>query len=215
MDALSTLQHVRLVPVVSIADADHAVPLARALLAGGIPAIEVTLRTEAALDAIAAIAHGVPDIIVGAGSIRRPEQLRAAQERGARFGVCPGSSPSLLDAAADASFPFVPGASTASEMIALLERGYTLQKFFPAERLGGLATIKALSAPLPEVLFFPTGGIDASIARDYLAFDRVQCIGGSWFVSNEAVVRGEFAVVEAAARAAMQVIEGVLTNTKP
>jgi len=208
MDARSTLQGVRLVPVVSIADVDHAVPLARAFLAAGIPAIEVTLRTEAAMDAIAAIARHVPDIIVGAGSIRRPEHLRAVQERGARFGVCPGSSPTLLDAAAAASFPFVPGAATASEMIALLERGYSLQKFFPAERLGGLATIKALSAPLPEVLFFPTGGIDASLARDYLAFDRVQCIGGSWFVSNAAVSQGDFDAVEAAARAAMQVIDG-------
>jgi 2-dehydro-3-deoxyphosphogluconate aldolase/(4S)-4-hydroxy-2-oxoglutarate aldolase len=201
MDALELLGTVDLVPVVTIDSAERAVPLANALFAAGFRAIEVTLRTPVAVESIAAIANEVPDIICGAGSIRNPDQLDAVRVAGARFGVCPGSSANLLAAARD--FPFVPGAETSTEVISLLDEGYRLQKFFPAEVIGGLARISALAAPLPDVLFFPTGGIDASLAKKYLQHANVHCIGGSWFVSRDLVAGGDFATVEQSARNAI------------
>lgn len=195
MDAGSFLNDVRVMPVVVVSDTARAVPLAETLLDAGITAIEVTLRSPEALTAIERIAAGVPGLLVGAGSIRRADQMRQAVDAGAQFAVSPGASDALLDAADELDLPFVPGAVTASEMIRLLERGYTLQKFFPAEPCGGLAAIRALAAPLPEVRFFPTGGIDASLAAEYLAFPPVACVGGSWFVPPDALAAGDFAAI--------------------
>ena len=180
MNAADLLAAQRVVPVVVIDDADDAVPLAKTLLANGLDAIEVTLRTEAGLDAIDRIAREVPGMLVGAGSVRRAAQIAEVKSAGAVFAVSPGSSDALLAAAADEDLPFVPGAVTASEMLKLLDLGYTLQKFFPAELSGGAAFLKAVSAPIPEVAFMPTGGIGPDNAGDYLALPNVACIGGSW-----------------------------------
>ena len=182
MDASELFSSSRIVPVVVLEDKDIAVDLAKTLRDAGIAAIEVTLRTSDALAAIELIANQVPDIIVGAGSVRQPAHFDDIASRGARFAVSPGSSDRLIEAAVRTNMPFVPGAATASEIILLTERGYRLQKFFPAQLSGGTAKLKALSAPLPEVRFFPTGGINADLARDYLKLSCVSCIGGSWFV---------------------------------
>lgn len=180
MDALELLGHARIVPVVVIDDVDFAVPLAETLVEAGLDVIEVTLRTTAALDAIEAMAKAVPSAIVGAGSIRDREQFQEVRDRGARFAVSPGHSNNLAVAAMDHRFPFIPGAVTASEIITLREWGYTLVKFFPAELSGGVKMLKALSGPLPETRFCPTGGITPALAADYLALPQVACLGGSW-----------------------------------
>lgn len=192
MDASNLLSKSRIVPVVVIEDAATAVDLAKTLRDVGLCAIEVTLRTECALAAIELIANQVPDIIVGAGSMRRPAQFAEIAARGARFAVSPGATDLLIDEAIRSNMPLVPGAATASEMINLMERGYVLQKFFPAELLGGVAMLKALSAPLPEIRFFPTGGITAALAKDYLSLSCVTCIGGSWFVPAALLREGQF-----------------------
>lgn len=193
---------VRVVPVVVIDDADAAVPLAETLLASGLRAIEVTLRTAAALDAIAAIAADVPDMLTGAGSVRNADQLADVLKAGAAFGVSPGHSSRLLDAVDAARLPFIPGAMTPSESLALFERGYALQKFFPAGAAGGLPYLKALSGPLPEICFMPTGGIDVDNASAYLALPNVSCIGGSWIVPVETLRAGDFETIARLARAA-------------
>jgi 2-dehydro-3-deoxyphosphogluconate aldolase/(4S)-4-hydroxy-2-oxoglutarate aldolase len=195
MDATSLLAGIHLVPVVVIEDPARAVPLTEALVASGVRAIEITLRTDRALAAIEDVARSVPAILVGAGSVRQAGQLQQIVDAGAQFAVSPGSSDRLLVAARECGLPFVPGAVTASEIIRLLEHGYHLQKFFPAELAGGVAQLKALAAPLPEVRFFPTGGITLALARDYLAFERVSCIGGSWFLPEGALAEGDFASV--------------------
>ena len=195
MDAANLLSGCRVVPVVVIEDASKAVTLAETLLVVGIGAIEITLRTDAAQDAIAAVAAEVPDILVGAGSIRTPAQLARVRDLGARFAVCPGATPALLEEAGALGLPFVPGAATASEVLVLLEAGYRLQKFFPAEQLGGMAMIRALSAPIPEVRFFPTGGITPALAREYLGLPSVSCVGGSWFVPVDALRDGDFDLI--------------------
>lgn len=182
MDATELFVSSRIVPVVAIGDESVAVDLAISLRDAGIKALEVTLRTAAALRAIELIASRVPDIIVGAGSVRRPDQFPEIVERGARFAVSPGSSDSLIAKAKESKMPFIPGAVTATEILVLMERGYSLQKFFPAELSGGVAKLKALSAPLPEVRFFPTGGIDNTLISEYLSLECVNCVGGSWFV---------------------------------
>jgi 2-dehydro-3-deoxyphosphogluconate aldolase/(4S)-4-hydroxy-2-oxoglutarate aldolase len=195
MDAAALLQGIHVVPVVVIEDQKQAVPLAEALCESGVRAMEITLRTECALSAIAAVADAVPELLVGAGSIRQPDQLRRAAEAGANFAVSPGSSDQLLRAARYWAMPFVPGAVTATEIIRLLEHGYRLQKFFPAELSGGLPQLRALAAPLPEVRFFPTGGIDAARAGEYLSFEHVACVGGSWFVPAAPLRSGDFGTV--------------------
>ncbi|MCP5178312.1 MAG: bifunctional 4-hydroxy-2-oxoglutarate aldolase/2-dehydro-3-deoxy-phosphogluconate aldolase [Pseudomonadales bacterium] len=208
MDATALLGHIHLMPVVAIHDAAKAVPLAECLLEAGIAAIEITLRTEAALAAMERVARHVPGILVGAGSVRRPEQFTEIANAGARFAISPGSTDTLLAAA---NMPFIPGAATASECIRLLEHGYRMQKFFPAESLGGVKTIRALSAPLPEVRFCPTGGITEALAPDYLALDCVGCIGGSWFVSEALIDAGDFAQISqraASAAALRQLSQG-------
>jgi 2-dehydro-3-deoxyphosphogluconate aldolase/(4S)-4-hydroxy-2-oxoglutarate aldolase len=180
MDASSLLSAARVVPVVVLDDPEFAVPLAEVFLEAGLPAIEITLRTDAALACIERVAARVPDILVGAGSVREREQFPLVKDAGARFVVSPGHSNNLAVAATDHGMPFVPGAVTASEVISLREWGSTLVKFFPAELAGGLDMIRAISAPLPETRFFPTGGITTANAPDYLAAPQVACVGGSW-----------------------------------
>jgi 2-dehydro-3-deoxyphosphogluconate aldolase/(4S)-4-hydroxy-2-oxoglutarate aldolase len=193
MDASTLLSNVRLLPVVVIHDANQAVPLAEALLTAGMNAIEVTLRTECALRAIENIATTLPEMILGAGSVRRAVQFAEIEGAGANFAVSPGHSVALLQAAADKDMPYLPGAATASECLNLLDHGYRLQKFFPAELCGGIDGIKAISGPLPEVRFCATGGITAELAPKYLALDAVACIGGSWFVPDNLLRASNFA----------------------
>ena len=204
MSAAELLSQVRLLPVVVIEDAAHAVPLAQALSRAGIGAIEVTLRTDAAMDAVAAIAQADVDILLGVGSIRRPEQLEACAEAGAAFAVSPGATDRLLS---NPALPLVPGAASASECMRLLDAGYTLQKWFPAEQLGGAATIKAVSAPLPEVRFCPTGGVNPNNLADYFGLPAVSTVGGSWFVDQSALQAGNFEAVEQAAWMALQLAD--------
>jgi 2-dehydro-3-deoxyphosphogluconate aldolase/(4S)-4-hydroxy-2-oxoglutarate aldolase len=198
----SILSAAPVVPVLTIDDWKSAVPIARALVAGGLPAIEITLRTPAALKAIRAVAAEVEGAFAGAGTVLSRAQLEEAAEAGARFAVSPGASPGLLASAAGSALPLLPGAATASEAMALLELGYSLQKFFPAEAAGGTALLKALAAPLPGVRFCPTGGIDAKNARTYLALPNVICVGGSWVALKDAVEKGDWARIEALAREA-------------
>ncbi|ROQ69366.1 2-keto-3-deoxy-phosphogluconate aldolase [Streptomyces sp. 840.1] len=192
----SVLDLAPVVPVVVLEDAADAVPLARALVAGGLPAIEVTLRTAAALDAIKAIAAEVPDAMVGAGTVISARNVSDTVAAGARFLVSPGWTDTLLDAMKASGVPFLPGVSTTSEVVALLERGVTEMKFFPAEAAGGTAYLKALSAPLPQARFCPTGGISLASAPSYLALPNVGCVGGSWMVPADAVASGDWARVE-------------------
>ncbi|HEX7342364.1 MAG TPA: bifunctional 4-hydroxy-2-oxoglutarate aldolase/2-dehydro-3-deoxy-phosphogluconate aldolase [Rhodanobacteraceae bacterium] len=197
----SILQLAPVVPVVVIHELAHAVPLARALVAGGTPAIEITLRTPVALDAIRAVAEEVPGAHVGAGTVLTPADLEAVTRAGASFAVSPGVTAALLDAADDNPVPLLPGAATASEVMALLERGYTLQKCFPAEALGGKAMLRSWSAPLPAARFCPTGGITTASARDYLALPNVICVGGSWLAPHELLMTGNWHGIETLARA--------------
>lgn len=190
------------VPVLTIEDRAVAVPLARALVAGGLTALEVTLRTAAGLDCIRAIAGEVDAANVGAGTVLDARQYEAAEKAGARFMVSPGVTDGLLSAAANSTVPFLPGAATASEAMALAERGYSYLKFFPAEPAGGIAYLKALAAPLPAIRFCPTGGIGAKNARDYLALGNVICVGGSWIAPAEAIAGGDWARVTALSREA-------------
>jgi len=200
MDATNLFTGVRIVPVVVIDDVELATPLAESLLDGGLNVIEVTLRTEAGLASIERIASKVPSMIVGAGSIRSLAHLDAVIEAGAKFGVSPGSTDGLLEAASAAGFPFIPGAITPSEMMHLLQQGYRLQKFFPAELAGGCAMLKAVSAPLPEISFMPTGGISAATASDYLALDNVRAIGGSWITPPDLLRAGNFSAISRLAK---------------
>ncbi len=198
-------QTLRLAPVIAVVVIDaieHAVPLAQALVAGGIPAIEVTLRTPVALAAIEAIVKGVDGAVAGAGTVLSADDLRAAEKAGARFAVSPGSTAALLDAAADSSVPMLPGASSASEAMALRERGYRLQKFFPAEAGGGVAFLRALGGPLPDIRFCPTGGVRETNAGDYLALPNVLCVGGSWLSPAKQMHAGDWPQITALARAA-------------
>ncbi|MFJ1879824.1 bifunctional 4-hydroxy-2-oxoglutarate aldolase/2-dehydro-3-deoxy-phosphogluconate aldolase [Streptomyces sp. NPDC088137] len=192
----SVLDLAPVVPVVVLEDAADAVPLARALVAGGLPAIEVTLRTAAALDAIRAIASEVPDAVVGAGTVISGRNVSDTVAAGARFLVSPGWTDRLLDAMKASGVPFLPGVSTTSEVVALLERGVTEMKFFPAEAAGGTAYLKALSAPLPQARFCPTGGISLASAPSYLALPNVGCVGGSWMVPADAIAAKDWARVE-------------------
>ena len=189
-------------PVVVLDDADTAPDVARALLAGGIGAIELTLRTPAALEAIEKVAAQVPDIVVGAGTVTTPEQARQAAEAGAAFLVTPGTTDSLLDAVTATGLPFLPGAATVSEAMWLAERGLDTLKFFPAEASGGPAALKAFAGPLPHLRFCPTGGVSVANAADYLALSTVGCVGGSWLTPKDAVAEGDFARIESLAKEA-------------
>ncbi|MFJ9414389.1 bifunctional 4-hydroxy-2-oxoglutarate aldolase/2-dehydro-3-deoxy-phosphogluconate aldolase [Streptomyces sp. NPDC101227] len=190
------------IPVVVLEDAADAVPLARALVAGGLPAIEVTLRTPAALDAVRAIADEVPDAVVGAGTLLAPEHVEAARAAGARFLVSPGWSPRLLGAMKDSGVPFLPGVSTVSEVVTLLDEGITELKFFPAEAAGGAPYLKSLASPLPRARFCPTGGITLASAPSYLALPNVGCVGGTWMLPADALAAKDWGRVRQLAREA-------------
>ncbi len=189
------------VPVLVIHDASCARNLARALVAGGLPALEVTLRTPASFDAIRAMSE-VEGGVVGAGTLLTPADVKAAKAAGAQFGVSPGATETLIAACEDEGLPLLPGAATASEVMALLERGYTVQKFFPAEAIGGAPAVKSIGGPLPQVSFCPTGGINLKIAPSYLALANVLCVGGSWVAPDAMVSQGDWSGIEALAREA-------------
>lgn len=189
--------------VVTIEDVDHAVPMARALVAGGVPLIEITLRTPAAVPAIAAIARAVPDAIVGAGTILDAADMDAAQAAGARFALSPGAPPDLLVAGARSAIPFVPGTATASEVMAARMAGYRLVKLFPAEPLGGPDMLKALAAPIQDMQFCPTGGIDAQRARIWRRLPFVACVGGSWLTPPALLAARDWPAITARAQASL------------
>ncbi|CAN5189647.1 bifunctional 4-hydroxy-2-oxoglutarate aldolase/2-dehydro-3-deoxy-phosphogluconate aldolase [soil metagenome] len=204
-DALSRslLDVVPVMPVVLIDRVEDAVPLARALVAGGLPAIELTLRTPAALAAISAIAAEVPEILLGAGTIVSPAQADKAVAAGAGFLVSPGATPMLMRAMLATGVPFLPGTTTFSEALAVREEGITEMKFFPAEAAGGAAYLKSVASPVPAARFCPTGGITAASAASYLALANVGCVGGSWLTPADAIAAGDWdRITELAAAAA-------------
>jgi 2-dehydro-3-deoxyphosphogluconate aldolase/(4S)-4-hydroxy-2-oxoglutarate aldolase len=190
------------IPVVVLEDAEHAVPLARALVAGGLHTIELTLRTPAALPAIAQIAAEVPELIVGAGTIADAAQVDAARVAGARFLVSPGATPRLLDAMDASGLPFLAGVATPSDVLTLLERDIACAKLFPAAVVGGIAMAQALGGPFPHVRLCPTGGIDADSAADWLALPNVACVGGSWLTRGPLRDQQDLQRVTTLARAA-------------
>ncbi len=200
----SLLDRVPVVPVVVVDDVATAVPLARALVAGGLPVIELTLRTPVALEAIRAIADEVPEILVGAGTVLTPGQAKLAHDAGAQFLVSPGATPGLLGGMADTGLPFLPGTATVSEVIAVLETGLTEMKFFPAEASGGTAFLSSIASPVPAARFCPTGGITAATAASYLALPNVGCVGGSWLTPQDlvaaATASGDWTPIETLAR---------------
>jgi 2-dehydro-3-deoxyphosphogluconate aldolase/(4S)-4-hydroxy-2-oxoglutarate aldolase len=189
------------IPVLVIDKLDYAVPLAQALVAGGLPVLEVTLRTDCAIAAIAAMAQ-VPGARVGAGTVLNAHDAERAKAAGAEFAVSPGAAPGLLAACEALDLPLLPGAVTASEVMLLLERGYRMLKFFPAGPAGGPALLKALHGPLPQVTFCPTGGIGPDNARDYLSLPNVACVGGSWVAPAKALQAGDWTQVTALAQQA-------------
>lgn len=197
---LPLIARVPVIPVLTIERVVDAVPLARALVEGGLPVLEVTLRTDAALDAIAAIAREVPEAIVGVGTVTRPEDIARAIDAGGRYLVSPGTPARLADALADATVPAIPGCATVSEAMALAERGFAVLKFFPAESSGGVKWLHAVAGPLPDVRFCPTGGIDIKNAAAYLALPNVVAVGGSWIAPKAALAAGDFARIAALAR---------------
>lgn len=201
-DAAAVLTLSPVIPVVTIDEPAQAAPLARALLAGGVRTVEITLRTPAALDAIRAVASEVPDMAVGAGTVLTAADLDAAIAAGARYALSPGGTPKLMKAARKAAIPFVPGVATSSEIMRGLDLGYACFKFFPAEQLGGIAALKALAGPLPTARFCPTGSITAAKAPDYLALPNVLCVGGSWIAPSDRIKAGDWVAIESAAKQA-------------
>ncbi len=197
------------IPVLTLAGAPDGVPVARALVAGGLSVIEVTLRTAGALEAVKAIATEVTGVTVGVGTVLEPAQFEKAKKAGAAFIVSPGFTPTLGAAAADAGLPYLPGVSTVSEAMALRERGFRHLKFFPAEQCGGQDFLRALAAPLPDLLFCPTGGVDLAKAAGYLTLSNVSCVGGSWVVPPDAIAANDWARIEALASKAAGLGRGV------
>jgi 2-dehydro-3-deoxyphosphogluconate aldolase / (4S)-4-hydroxy-2-oxoglutarate aldolase len=192
----------RLVPVITLPDAASAVPLAEALVAGGLPVLEVTLRTEAALESIEQIAGAVPQAVIGAGTVNTPQQLRDARGAGAQFMVSPGCTDALVAAAAEAGGAFLPGAVTATDILRLMEHGISLMKFFPAETSGGVAALKSFAGPFPAIRFCPTGGISLARALDYLALANVACVGGAWMAPADLIANGDWGAITELAREA-------------
>jgi 2-dehydro-3-deoxyphosphogluconate aldolase/(4S)-4-hydroxy-2-oxoglutarate aldolase len=187
---------------VTIEDARHSIDLAQALVAGGLPVVEITLRTAAALDAIAAIAKAVPEAVVAAGTVVSPSQIAEVADAGARFIVTPGTPLRLAEALAEAPIPVMPGCSTASEAMTLMSLGFEALKFFPAAASGGAAWLKAVAGPLPNLTFCPTGGIDLAGAPAYLALPNVPCVGGTWVAPPKMIAEGDFAGITRLAREA-------------
>ena len=189
-------------PVIVLDRVDDAVPLAEALLSGGIRVLEVTLRTPAALDSVRAIRAAVPRAIVGVGTITNIADMNAAREAGALFGVSPGTSPALLSHAATSGFPFLPGSMTPSDVMRALDAGFNAMKLFPARQAGGVEMLKALGGPFPQVMFCPTGGIDAGSAAAYLALPNVACVGGSWLAPTALIANKDWGEISRRAQAA-------------
>ena len=181
------------VPVLVINDVEKAVPLAKALMEGGIKVLEVTLRTPAAIDVIKRIAQEVPDSLIGAGTVTNAQQLKAVVEAGAKFAISPGMTADLLKAGMDSEIPLIPGISSTSDLMKGKDAGYTHMKFFPAEASGGVKAIKSISGPFPDVTFCPTGGIGPNNYNDYLALNNVKCVGGSWLAPDDAIESGDWA----------------------
>ena len=206
MDSAHLLRNFAIVPVVNIEDPKTAVPLAETLLEAGLGAVEITLRTPRAIEALELVATAFPDACIGAGSVRTAAHFSEVKEAGARFAVSPGFSELLLKAAKDTEMPFVPGATTASDIIRLQECGYSLVKFFPAELAGGVQMLKALGAPLPEARFFPTGGITPELAPDYLNLENVACIGGSWIAPGKLIAARDFKAIARLAKDAARLV---------
>jgi len=202
LDPLALASHGPVIPVVVIEQAAHAVPMARALLAGGVRVIEVTLRTPAAIAAIAAIAQSIPDVIVGAGTVRSDADARAALAAGARFAVTPGISPRVAAACREIGLALLPGVATASEVMLAADHGFRLLKFFPASAAGGLGVLKAWASVFADVSFCPTGGITAASAPDYLALANVKVVGGSWLTPPDALASADWPRIERLAREA-------------
>lgn len=205
MDASQLLKDARIVPVVVIDDPGAGAVLTETLVDAGLRYIEITLRTERALKVIEKMASAAPDAVIGAGSVRQAAQFRQIRDAGARFAVSPGCSRTLTEAAIETKMPFVPGGVTASELIVLSELGYSLVKFFPAELAGGISMLKALGGPLPEVRFFPTGGITPAHAADYLSLPNVSCLGGTWITPADRLAAGDFESIGELARQAAEI----------
>jgi 2-dehydro-3-deoxyphosphogluconate aldolase / (4S)-4-hydroxy-2-oxoglutarate aldolase len=202
MNVLEIMQTSAVIPVIAIEEIAHAVPLAKALVAGGIKVLEVTLRTEHGLAAIRAIAEQVPDAIVGVGTLTRPAEFAAARDAGAVFGVSPGLTPALIEAARKSGLPLLPGVMTPSEVMAAREAGFQQLKLFPAVPAGGIGMLNAIAGPLPDVMFCPTGGITQESALSFLMCKNVACVGGSWLTPKEAVHSGDWSRITALAAAA-------------
>jgi len=195
----ATLSCVPVIPVIILDDVSAARPLAEALVAGGLPVLEVTLRTPSALKVMAEMVK-VPGAIVGSGTVRSADHMRQSVDVGCQFMVSPGAPPRLLDAADDCIIPLLPGIGSPTEAMTAAERGYSFLKFFPAEAMGGVPVLKSLASPLPDLVFCPTGGINFEKAKDYLALPNVICVGGSWITPGEVVAAGDFQTVEDLAR---------------
>ncbi|UHL66028.1 bifunctional 4-hydroxy-2-oxoglutarate aldolase/2-dehydro-3-deoxy-phosphogluconate aldolase [Paralcaligenes sp. KSB-10] len=202
MNAIELLQQSPVMPVIVIKDLDTAIPLARALVAGGVRSLEITLRSSVALEAIRLIADAVPDALVGVGTIRNTRQFEAAVSAGAKFAVSPGLTRDIAKAARDSGLPFLPGIATPSESMFAADEGFIVQKLFPAEAIGGVALLKALYGPLPDIRFCPTGGINAGNAKSYLALPNVECVGGSWLTPESAIANGQWDLITRLAKEA-------------
>ncbi len=203
LSALDVMCAAPVIPVIVLEQVAHAIPLARALVAGGITMLEITLRTPVALDCMRAIAAEVPGAVVGAGTVRSAHDAAAAQAAGARFAVSPGYTHAVGQACRDLGLPLLPGVATGSEVMQAQEEGYTELKFFPAMQAGGIAMLKAFAGPFGDVRFCPTGGITPANAAEFLALANVECVGGSWLASKQQVAAGDWNGIEALARAAV------------
>ena len=202
LTTLQVMQAAPVIPVIVLHELRHAVPLAQALVAGGIRILEITLRTPQALDCMRAIAAEVPEAVVGAGTLRSSADVDAALHAGARFGVSPGLTPALARSCRELGLPLLPGVATASDIMAAQEQGLQALKFFPAMQAGGPALLKAWHGPFPEVMFCPTGGVHAGNAGELLALPNVACVGGSWLVPGQALEQGDWPGITALARQA-------------
>jgi 2-dehydro-3-deoxyphosphogluconate aldolase / (4S)-4-hydroxy-2-oxoglutarate aldolase len=202
--SLDVMQDAPVIPVIVLHDVSHAVPMARALVAGGIRMLEVTLRTPVALECIERIAKEVPEAVAGAGTVRTPAEAQAAARAGARFAVSPGFTAAVGQACRDVGLPLLPGVATGSEIMMASEAGYTELKFFPAMQAGGPAMLKAWSGPFFDVKFCPTGGVSLSNAQEFLSLPNVVCVGGSWLVPNDALAAGDWARITALAAEAVR-----------
>ena len=208
-EVLNKLHEIGIVPVVVIDDAKDAVPLAKALIEGGLPCAEVTFRTAAAADAIKAIADNFPDMLVGAGTVLTTEQVDKAVAAGAKFIVSPGTNPKVVKYCVEKNIPITPGTCNPSDVEQALECGVNIVKFFPAEPAGGLKYIKAIAAPYVDVKFMPTGGINATNVRDYLAYNKIWACGGSWMVKGDLIKAGDFEKIKELTAEAVQIVKEV------